>query len=440
MRIYSNTILNKNVPANYIKQEFAVYNSFLLNNKNLSFKGKIPKVTEAVEAFGEDFGKAAKKHFENIIEQAKGSGLEVHNDTITFSKEQTLLKKVLEMITYPVTGLPLDLVNGVIGGLKKIPWFKNSSGLNDLFDKSIFKNRRNAVENKPNVAAIKNYFELLEKGDEGYFERFSEGHRRITPLLPNYSSQVERPLNRLVTGLIPAFFLANDAFNLSMYMNNNKGAAKKEKKRRFNQELTRIGISVAAMFSVFGLFAKQCNKSKYLTAGLNAGIVIVSEVIGRLMAGNPVLPVSAEKAKEYAEKRKETKQNNISKPVPKKNNEEKTEKSSKPAKKEKSFLTLSNILKILAGLIAFGFAAEKISNIKFVKTKLGEFNKWYKGLYTEEYKIKRELFDELMGKLRKNHNFDKMANFYEKKLIDQQGEMLTIGKIKDKKKYIIIAI
>ena len=431
---------NKRTPVNQRNKELTGNTAFFLN-KNLSFKG-LPKYLEVAEKFGEDFGEAAGKHFKDIIEQAgrsSNSGLKINsNDTITFSKEQSLSKKVLEMITYPVTGLPLDLANGVIGGLKKISWFNER--LNGLSDKSFIlqklEARKQIVENKSNVAAIKNYFELLEKGgDDYYFTRFAQGHKRIAPLLPNYSSQVERPLNRAVTGLIPAFFLANDAFNLSMYMKNDKDTAKKEKKRRFNQELTRIGITVAAMFAVMGLFSKQCNKSKYLTAGINAGIVVVSEIIGRLMAGNPVLPVNAEQAKEYAEKRNKIQQNNTSKPDTQQTTKNTAE--NKSNKKEKSFLTLSNILKIVGGLIAFGFAAEKISKIGFVETKLGEFKKWYTDLYTKEFKIERDRFDKIIDKLREN-KFNKMADFYENKIIDQEGEMLTIGKIKDKKKYILI--
>ena len=434
MKVYTSNITNSKQHANRVKSTFADRNSFFLN-KNISFK-RLPKVSEAIEAFGEDFGKAAKDHFKDIIEKAKGFGLEVHNDTITFSKEKSLSKKVLEMITYPVTGLPLDVTNGVINGLKRIPFLKNNSWLSDLSAKPILKNRSNAVKNKSNVAAIKHYFELVAEngGEKGYLKRFLEGHTRLKPNMPKFSSQVERPLNRVVTGLIPAFFLANDAFNLSMYMNNDKETATKEKKRRFNQEFLRIGINVAATFSLISLFAKQCNKSIPLTAGITAGMVLVSEVLGRLIAGNPILPVSTEKAKEYAEKRNEIKQNNNSKPV-EKNKEEKAKEPSKPAQKE--FLTLSNILKVLGGLVALGFAVDKVSNIPKVSKKLGQFNDWYKGLFTEKFTIKREHFNDLTDKLDKN-GFDKIANFYEDELVKQKGKILTIGYKENKIKYFLI--
>lgn len=136
--------MNKKVPANQIKQEFAGNNAFL-NNKNVNFTGGMPKVTEAIEKFGEDFGKAAGKHFKEIIEQAKrseNSGLKINADDIATFKDQPFSQRAWEILSYPITGMPIDLANGVINGLKKIPWFKNSSGLNGLSAKPIFKNRK----------------------------------------------------------------------------------------------------------------------------------------------------------------------------------------------------------------------------------------------------------------------------------------------------------
>jgi hypothetical protein len=438
VKIYSNTVPNKKVSANQGKQGFADNNYF----KNLNFKGgipnnlekELPKVTVAIKAFGEDFGKSAGEHFERIINKAKGSGLEISTDgTVNFTKEPSFLKRALDILLYPIKDMPIDLVNGAINGLKKISWFKNSTWLSDLSAKPFFQKlqkRKEAVENKSNVAAIQHYFELLKEGEEGDYKRFVEGHKRLAPLMPTYNSETERSLNRLVTGLIPAFFLANDAYNLSTYMNNNKDVAKKEKKRRFNQEIVRILTTTAATFSVMSLFAKQCNKNMNLATSLTLGVVLVSEVLGRLIAGNPILPVNAQKAKEYAQKRQEIKQNNTSDSAKQTGNtENKTTK--------KGFLTLSNVLKVLGGLIVFGFAIEKVSNIKTVKAKLEEFSKHYKGLFTEKYTIKRNEFNDLMDKLNKT-GFNKIADFYKKIVEKQQGEYITIGSTKNKPKYILI--
>lgn len=438
MQIYSNTVSNKKTPAIKIKKNPAGSNCFS-SPGNVNFKG-LTKVSFAIEKFGEDFGKSAGEHFEKIIKNAdklKKSGLKINNDGIITFTEQPFHERALDILLYPIKDMPVDLANGAINGLKKIPFLKNSSWLNDLSVKPFFQNRSNAIENKSNIAAIQHYFELLEKekGVEGEFKRFAEAHKRLAPLMPNYNSETERSLNRIVTGLIPAFFLANDAYNLSMYMNNNKDTAEKEKKRRFNQEVARVGITATATFYLMSIFSKQCNKSIPLTAGITASMVLVSEVMGRLIAGNPVLPVSTEKAKEYAEKRNKLKQNGNYKPVPQKNNEEKAETLSKPA--QKGFLTLSNILKVLGGLIVFGFTVDKVSNIAKVKGHLESFSKKYKKMYTKDFVISKEEFSKITQKL-ENNGFNEMAEQYKIFIGSQKGENIKIGSIKDKPKYFLI--
>lgn len=431
VKIYSKTLTNKVVLTNKENQEFVCDNRF--SNKAINFKGAIPKVSKAVKTFGEDFGESAGKYFDEII---KKSGLKINpDDTITF-EEQPFGKKALDILLYPVKDMPIDLANGTINFLKKIPFLKNSSWLNDLSVKPFFQNRKQALVNKSNAAAIQNYFELLAKGDGGkeYLNRFLEGHTRFKPLMPNYNAEAERSLNRIVTGLIPAFFLANDAYNLSMYMNNNKNEARKEKERRFNQEVARIGITATATFYLMSIFSKQCNKSIGLTAGITSGIVLVSEIIGRLMAGNPVLPVNTQKAKEYSEKRNKINQNDNYKPV-RQNNEEKAETSSKPA--QKGFLTLSNVLKVLGGLVALGFAVDKVSNIPKIKVYLEYFSKKYKNLYMKDFVISKEEFFKITQKL-ENNGFNKIAKRYEKYISNQKGENIKIGSIQDTSKYILI--
>lgn len=91
MQVYTSNITNSQQHANRVKSPFADRNSFFLIS-NISFKGGMPKVTEAIKAFGEDFGKSAGEHFDEII---KKSGLKINpDDTITF-EEQPFLKKLL---------------------------------------------------------------------------------------------------------------------------------------------------------------------------------------------------------------------------------------------------------------------------------------------------------------------------------------------------------
>jgi hypothetical protein len=403
----------------------------LKSSQDLSFKGLSSiKVNDAVKMFAEDFGKSAGEYFGEIIKKEsmlKKSGFNINPDGTATFVEKTLPKKVLEILSYPVTQMPYDLANAVLGGLRKIPGCKN---LGSSFDKGLLKEKREISSSKSNVAAIKHYFELITKGDK--VNRFKMGHKRLAPLITTYNAETERSLNRLVTGLIPAFFLANDAYNLSIYMNNNKDVAKKEKKRRFNQEVGRILTTTAVTYGVMSLFAKQCNKSIGLTAAVTSGIVLISEIIGRKLAGNPVLPVSTDNAKEYAQKRnsaKQTEQNKDSKYV--------ETQSKEPAKK--GGLTLNNILKTIGGLIVFGFTAEKISNTKAVSTKIKSFKKWYENLYTKDFVISKEKFLKSTKRL-KDNGFDSIANKYEKAIINNDDDInnIKLGKITNKFNYILI--
>lgn len=403
--------------------------SLELKSSNLSFKGGstvaekiVPTFANVVKMFGDDFGSSAGKYFKEVIEKESKlakSGLTIKDGVITF-QEKTLGQKVLDIFIYPITQMPFDIANAALAGLKRVPGLKKWA---EEAGSGVLRNKKDIAQSKSNVAAIKHYCELMSKDNN--VKRFKEAHKRLAPSAPNYNAETERSLNRLVTGLIPAFFLANDAYNLSMYMKNDKATAKKEKKRRFNQEVVRILTTTAATYGVMSLFAKQCNRSIGLTAAVTSGIVLVSEILGRKLAGNPILPVNAKTAKEFAQKRKSSNQTEQNKP-----SENQT-----PIKK--GGLTLNNILKTLGGLVVFSFAAEKVSNTKAIKTKLGEFKKWYEGLYSKDFVMTKKEFLNITKELRTN-GFEPIASKYEKLVASNNADEVKLGKIKDKLAYILI--
>ena len=418
--------MDKIMPSKQVQADFVVSQP-----SKLSFKGSFTYL-EVAEKFGEDFGEAARKHFKEIIEKAsttENSGLKIHNNLNINLERPSYRERALSLLIYPVTKMPLDFANAVISTLKKIPGLKNTSWLDKLANKSALKNRREFLETQSNVAAVQHYFQLLTDAGGDDYKRFAEGHKRLAPLMPNYNSETERSVTRLVTGLIPAFFLANDAYNLSIYLNNDKELAKKEKKRRFNQELFRIGVTTALTFGILNLFTKHSNKSLTVAAGLISGMTLISEVIGRYLAGNPVLPVTAKGAKKYADKRKELNQPKNPEPALQEPAENKTDK--------KGFLTIGNALKVLAGLVVFGFAAEKVSKMPTITKKWGEFHDWYKKLYTDDFIISRDKFDDITQKLRDNH-FDKIANKYDFLIEEENGANIKIGSTKNRTKYVLI--
>lgn len=406
-----------------------------MNQADLSFKGlSFYSKNTIVEKFASEFGEAARANFESKIAKAvalKHPEIELSGDQLKFH-ESSFAKKVLDLLISPVTTMPVDLINGTLNSLKKVPGIKNSSWLDNALNVKFLKNRRDFVENTSNIAAIKHYCEIIEKGDKG----FLKGHSRLKPNISNYNSETERAITRVVTGLIPAFFLANDAYNLSIYMKNNKDIAKKEKQRRFKQEVIRIAITAAVTFGTLRLFTKSSNGSMTVSTAITSATVTISEILGRIIAGNPVLPVSKKDALYYAKKQGKLKQEDKSKDSTKtqfKGNN--SSDSSKP--KEKGQLNLNNVAKVIGGLLLFGLAADNISNMKSVKPKLDEIAKRYKSLFTKDFTIERDKFNGITAKLRLN-GFDKIADEYERLIKNQKGDFIKLGKQQHEAKFMII--
>jgi hypothetical protein len=443
-------------------------NSEPLNSisNDLTFKGsslnKVSKVTvtHAVSQFEKEFGKSAANHLNTKIKDAashKASGLKLNSDgTLTFAKK-SFGRQILDVLLFPILKLPLDIANSSLKLLKKIPGLKKSKFIDNLLAKKPLKDRREFLKDTSYVASIEHYFEMVGNGKKA----FKDAHKSFNPLLPNYSTAAERSITRVVTGVIPAFFLANDAYNLSMYMKNNKDVAAEDKKRRFNQEVVRVGLTAVTTFGILSLFAKKSNASEAVTTMLMSGAAFVSEFAGRLIAGTPVLPVGEKAAKYYASKRADD--------VDDKHDDDKDKKvgdsfrgfeGKKPPVEyqkppEKGALTFKNVLRVAGALIVFGFGLEKLKglgssekailgvvpkDLKIVKKiqKYSEkFGEKYEGLFTKEFTVKREDFKAMNDKLRKN-GFDEIANRYEDMVKDQKGPELKIGKVKEKAKHVII--
>lgn len=430
---------------------------FKNKSQDLSFKGlssfnafKAYEVEKAVQRYGEEFGTAARENFKKAIEQADSIekvGLSVKDGAIEFT-DQTFWQGAVDTLIYPITGFPLDAANSFLGVLKKIPLIKDSSLLKNALDIPALKNRRVLNESISYAHSIKGYLEKVRENKEG----FETGLKRLDPLIGNYSAEAERGLTRFVTGAIPAFFLANDAYNLSIYMNNNKDVAKKEKKKRFNQEAARIILTAGATFGVMKLFSKSSNKSQNISAALITIVAFASEFLGRMMVGTPVLPVSKEQAKEYARRQGKIKDEKTSnKPAfssnlitnakmqKSSNNFEgenaKSKESANPPKKGK--LTFANAIKVIGGLILFGYGAKRIQEIKPIADFFKGIKTEYEKLFKIDFEITRKEFDKLMKKLNDN-GFNEIADKYQKEIADQKGEKLKLGRTTNRTKEILI--
>lgn len=131
---------------------------------------------------------------------------------------------------------------------------------------------------------------------------FQSEMKMFDPKTGNYDTKHERALNRLVSGLPPAVFLATDAYNLSRMMDDDDKAAEKERKIRFKQEASRILTSGYLTLITMGAFQKFINKSKMgivLTTGIT---VLVTEMFSRLSNGKHITRLTPEQARKINEK------------------------------------------------------------------------------------------------------------------------------------------
>jgi len=441
------------------------------NSNELSFKGfshvkpnTYSNVSDAIKKFGKIFGTSAEKYLKEKIESAathKGSGLNLKNDVISFT-HKSIGRRLLDIVLYPILKMPLDIANSTLKLLKKIPAFKDSKTIDKWLNSKPLKARSEFTKNTSDVAAIEHYFELLaqktkKKMDEKTGKEievaisdadkdkdlFKTAHSRFKPLLSNYDTTAERTLTRIVTGMIPAFYLANDAYNLSMYMKNNKEDAEKDKKRRFNQEAVRIAITSSFIFATMSIFAKKTNESQAFATLLSSGVVLVSETVGRMISGTPVLPVGEKQAKKYAkiqdkmytEKEDEEKKSDSTDTFKGFEGKSQPKEYTKPP--EKGNLTIKNVLKWMGILAIAGLGIDKATSIKPVKKLLEEANGKYKKFFQKELKIKREDFNQLTTKLEQN-GFQEIAAKYKDIVKDQKGQELSLGDVKDKTKDIFI--
>lgn len=413
------------------------------SSQNLSFKGlsvtyNNDVLRRGMAEYANNFGRTAEDYFKKAFDQAAktpGSGVKVNGNSITFT-DKPFMKKLGEVLIYPVTNLPLNSVNSLLTTLQKVPGAKDWSFVKGLYNSDLLTKQRIKMENISNVASIKHYFEKLDKESH---KIFNKGHVRFNADKGDFDSAKERTTSRVVTGMPGALiFLDNDAQNVVIAATGDKDLAKKEGERRRRQELIRIGITAGATFAVAKLFSKLNNKSAVASALLVMGVTIVSEVLGRIIAGNPILPLNKETAIKYAKKRGITKKNNsINEPKPDPNSnsqsldnsEEKNQKSTQQIKTDK--ITIANILKVLGIMVLAGYGVKKVTEIKEINKVLTDFNKNYKKFIEKDFIISREEFNRITQKLRDN-GFDKIADKYNEIIKDQKGAALNLGKIDNK--------
>ena len=408
------------------------------------------KVSELKEFLGKH-DKSLENISGDLIEHLKNSKLA--KNMIKFNPKnpdsfalykKTIPQLIWDGLIYPFTQLPADILNGSIELLGKIKPLKNWSEktLATDFFKSI--RQRSKLDAKVNslLGLLETKTDLSTKFAKGILtdaEVKSELFQRSVKMFDTmkygaYDTKHERALNRLVSGLPPALFLATDAYNLSRVMDDDPKKADKEKKTRFKQETARILSSGYLTLITLGALNKYINNSKAGIMLMTGGTVLLTEAFSRLINGKHIKRLTPEEARLENQKNdapeKDIKPDTSFKANP--------DNSKQQNNQQKPLLSMDTLLKASAVVIAAGYAVKFARKIPAVDKAFKTVQEPFKALYKKltvipDYTISKEKFDKIIDVLEKN-NFSDLANKYKQVAashIDAQG-MLHLGE-KDKK-------
>ena len=375
-----------------------------------------------------------EKHFEHLKNSKLTKNLiKVDGDTISF-KQKTIPQLIWDGLMYPFKILPADILDGIVTLIGKIKPFK--AWATKTLEKPMFKNIRQRSKIDAEVNSMRGLYEMAKNlngksSDEIASKMFQQSVKMFDPKTGNYDTKHERALNRLVSGLPPAIFLANDAYNLSRMMDDDEKAAKHEQKTRFKQEAARIGFNAYITLITLGALQKFINNSALGIMLMTGATTLTTEAFSRLINGKHITRLTPEEA------RAENKKNNAPEASikPEKISFKSTEK--KDDKQQKPLLSFDTVMKASAIIIAGGFTAKALNKIPTVNKAWKQFTGYFKGLYKDmteiaEYKIKKDELEQITKVLREN-KFEELANKYTKiGEYAQEGEFIKLG-TRDKK-------
>ena len=289
---------------------------------------------------------AGGKFATNVLQKSSRFSIEQGVSSI---KEKSFVSSFLETLAFPFVTLPLYGASWVLNKVKSIPTPQNASkGVKDAI--STVTKKADKLYRKPLLRVPRKINELNEKTDilmgikgktEEIVKKFAkekglsfddavkllnsaddspiakEAHEYVKESLykvsnkffdkhtGNFNTAYERPLNRLVTGLIPVGFLAADAYNLSVLCGDKKEDSEKEAKERASQEISRVFTTAFIQLLTLGSCTKLANTKAWFTPATSAATVLFSETSSRKRIGKPVFFLSPERAKEYNRKQAE---------------------------------------------------------------------------------------------------------------------------------------
>lgn len=320
--------------------------------KNVSFKGSpATLITEAdrqiLNVFSQHYGNVGERLGAKVGKLVTSSDILKKSSRFSMEKgalsirEKGMGQALLENVLFPFVNLPLYAASWVLKRAQSVPAWKD--GARNIYNKAIFRIPRKLNELDQKTDMLKGIFDktqdtvakfakekgvtpeyliqqlnnaddtpqakqLVQEANEYIKESlYKVSNKFFDKHTGNFNTAYERPLNRIVTGLIPVAFLANDAYNLSVLCGDSKEESKKEANARKKQEISRVFTTAYIQLLTFGAFTKQVNTIPWFTPLTSAATVLFSEITSRKRLGKPIFFLSKEKAKEYNKNEKENK-------------------------------------------------------------------------------------------------------------------------------------
>ena len=379
----------------------------------------------------------AEELFESVRDSELTKNLiKVDGDNVTFYKK-TIPHLIWDGLIYPFKILPADILNGGVELIGKIKPFKGWA--EKTLQKPMFKNIRQRSKIDAKVNSLRGLFKTasdLNGKTEAEISSamFQRSVKMFDPGTGNYDTKHERSLNRLVSGLPPALFLANDAYNLSRMMDDDGKAATEEQKVRFKQEMARIGFNAYITLVTLGALNKYINNSKMGIMLMTGLTTLTTEAFSRVINGKHITRLTPEEARRENEKNHAPEAQikpDLSFKASEKPKEDKE-------KQQKPLLTFNSAMKAVGLIIAGGYAAKGLRKISAVDNAWKNFSGYFKNLYKDatqikDYRIPQEKLNEITKVLDEN-GFTKLAEKYRnvaKTAVNPDGT-ISLG-VKDKK-------
>ncbi len=320
------------------------------SKQQISFKsGPLSLLSSAdkkiLNVFSQHYGKIGERlllksdKLINTAEIFKKSSRFASDKGALYIRDKKIGQSLIENVIFPFINLPLYAASWIVKKMQSIPiepvknWaakvykkpiLRFPRKLNELDArtdqlKGIFEKTKDVIEKFAKEKGVSSEYLLdqLNKTDDTPAAKklvaeasdfikenlYKVSNKFFDKYTGNFNTAYERPLNRIVSGLVPVIFLANDAYNLSVLCGDKKEVSEKEARERRKQEISRVFITAYIQLLTFGAFTKQVNTIPWFTPLTSAATVLFSEIVSRKRLGKPIFFLSKEKAKAHNQKK-----------------------------------------------------------------------------------------------------------------------------------------